>query len=104
MRVALQRLNERYQYEIADNELVGFLKNQLESDISIVGQRLESLECDDTEKEEIELYNTVLLDLYNVQRQELYALRHEKTYSDEELRKQESQIDFDEAKINLSAH
>lgn len=102
MRVAHQRLEERYKQETIANELVGFLKKQLENDISIVGQRLESLTCDDTEKEEIELYNTILLDLYTVQRKELFALRHEKIYSDEELRKQESQLDFDEAKINLA--
>jgi Na+/H+ antiporter len=102
MRASLKRLNEKYQHEIEENELVGFLKNQLESDISIAGKRLESLECDTTEREEVELYNSVLLDLYDVQRKELFVLRHEKIFSDEELRKMESELDFDEAKISLN--
>jgi Na+/H+ antiporter len=104
MRRALARLNEKYADEIADNELVGFLKHQLENDTSLVSQRLASLECDATQKEEIEQYNRVLLDIYTIQRKELTILRQEKIYSDEELRKQESQIDFDEAKINLVSH
>jgi Na+/H+ antiporter len=102
MKVALKRLNEKYAYEVEDNELVGFLKNQLENDISIVGKRLDSLECDETEKKEIELYNRILLDLYDVQRQELFVLRHEKIFGDEEIRKMESELDFDEAKISLN--
>ncbi|SEA64344.1 cation:proton antiporter [Pedobacter hartonius] len=101
---ALKRLNTKYQKEISNNELVGFLMNQLENDIAIAGQRLECLECEGMKKEELELYNLVLLDLYNVQRKELFVLRHEKTFSDEELRKIESELDFDEAKINLNRH
>jgi NhaP-type Na+/H+ or K+/H+ antiporter len=38
--------------------------------------------------------------LYGVQRKELHLLRKENRYSDEEIRKQESQLDLDEAKIN----
>jgi NhaP-type Na+/H+ and K+/H+ antiporter len=102
MEASLKRLNEKYQHEMKENELVGFLKNQLESDISIAGKRLESLECGTTDREEVELYNSVLLDLYDVQRKELFVLRHEKIFSDEELRKMESELDFDEAKISLN--
>ncbi|MCX2478179.1 Na+/H+ antiporter [Pedobacter sp. MC2016-15] len=102
MEVALKRLNHKYQDEVKENELLGFLKNQLESDISIAGKRLESLECDISERRQVEMYNRVLLDLYHVQRKEISVLRHEKTFSDEELRKMESELDFDEAKINLN--
>jgi len=99
MKVSLNRLNEKYSAEIKDNELIGFLKNQLENDISNVSLKLESLECDETEEKEIEFYHHVLLDIYSVQRRELFVLRNEKFYSDEEIRKQESQLDLDEAKI-----
>jgi Na+/H+ antiporter len=101
MRAALKRLNDKYQDEIKSNKLVGVLKKQLENDISIAGQRLDCLECGEMEKEGVQLYNTVLLDLYNVQRRELFLLRHERTFSDEEIRRMESELDFDEAKINL---
>lgn len=104
MHAGLKRLNEKYADKIKENELVGFLKNQLENDISIVGQRLESLECDETQREEVELYNHILLDIYDVQKRELFVLRHEKTFSDEEIRKQENQLDLNEAKISKSDH
>ena len=99
MKVSLDRLEKHYSKELDDNELLGFYRNQLQNDIFIVGQRLECLTCDETEKEEIERYHEILLDVYNIQRKELFALRHEKVYSDEELRKQERQLDLDEAKI-----
>jgi len=104
MQVALDRLNDQYIYEMKDNELIGFLKDQLESDIAVSAQRLDCLECGSTEREDIELYNRVLLDVYQLQRRELFVLRSEKTYSDEEIRKQENQLDLNEAKLNLSGH
>lgn len=99
MQAALKRLNEKFTLELKENELIGFLKKQLESDISITNQQLESLECDATEIEEIARYHAVLMDIYSVQRKELYQLRKEKTFSDEQIRKQENQLDLDEAKI-----
>ncbi|MEO6684525.1 MAG: cation:proton antiporter, partial [Dyadobacter sp.] len=104
MRAALEELNEKFAFEITDNELVGFLKNQLENDITLVHQRLESLECDDTEKEEIELYNSVRIQLFSVQRRKLIWLRNENLFSDEELRKHERQLDFEEAKIKMTGY
>lgn len=104
MAAGLKRLNEKYSFEIKDNELVGFLKEQMESDAAIAQQQLESLECDETEREELELYNRILLEVYEVQRKELFAIRKEKQFSDEEIRRQEYQLDFDEAKIIGSNH
>jgi CPA1 family monovalent cation:H+ antiporter len=103
MHISLKELNKKYAFEITDNELVGFLKTKLENDISIVDQRLASMACDDTQEEELHLYNKVLLHLYSLQRKELVKMRKEKAYSDEELRKYETQIDLDETRItNLS--
>ena len=99
MQAALKRLNEQFMEDMKENELIGFLKKQLESDISITNQQLESLECDTTEKVEIARYNAVLMDIYSVQRKELYQLRKEKTFSDEQIRKQENQLDLDEARL-----
>ena len=104
MHVALKELNHKYASEIKDNEMVGFLKTKLESDITIVDQRLASMECDATQQEEIRLYNKVLLHLYGLQRKEIVKMRKEKAYSDEELRKHESQIDLDEARITQTGH
>ena len=106
MEIALGRLNEKYSEEVESNELVGSLKNELENELSIVTQRLESLEADndseEKDKEQLEAYHSVLLDVYEEQRRELFRLRSTKTFSDNEIRKQQRQIDFDEAKINPS--
>ena len=99
---ALKVLNEKYAFECTDNEFVGFLRKDLENEISTMRERLESLECDETDVAEVEQHNAVLLDLYEIQRKELFNLRLEKKYSDEELRKQERQIDYEEAKLSPS--
>jgi CPA1 family monovalent cation:H+ antiporter len=101
-KAALDRLKDHYALEVKENEFVGFLKKNLENDITVTSQRLESLECVDTEHEEKELYNKVLLDIYAVQRKELFKLRTEKFFSDEEIRKMEMQLDWDELKISGS--
>jgi Na+/H+ antiporter len=103
-KAALIRLNEKYAFEAADNELVGFLKKDLEDDINVTQQRLDSLECDTTLKEEADLYNEVLKDIYHVQRQELFILKKEKFFSDEEIRKMEMQLDLNEVKISGQSH
>lgn len=99
-KAALERLNTQYSIETRENELVGFLKRDLENDIAITSERLESLECVDTGHDDKRVYNKILLDLYNVQRTELFKLRKEKFFSDEEIRKTEMQLDWDELKIS----
>jgi len=99
---ALNKLNEKFSSELENNVLLGFLKNELESDISITNQRLNSIECQACQRKEIDQYNQVLQELYSTQRKELYSIRKEVAFSDEEIRKQELQLDFDEAKITWS--
>lgn len=98
-KAALHTLEEKYPSEIKDNELVNNLKHQLENDISLTSQRIESLECNETEKGEIEIYNRVLVDLIKVQRHELIVLRKEREFGDELLRKQTEQLDLNEARL-----
>ncbi|MBX2934360.1 MAG: Na+/H+ antiporter [Ferruginibacter sp.] len=102
--LALNIINERYTNEAKENELVGFYKTNLEETIINTSQRLESLECDETEQYEIELYHHVLLDIYAQQRKELFKLRKEKYFSDEEIRKAELQLDLNELKITGAGH
>jgi Na+/H+ antiporter len=99
-KVALNTLNERYKKELGENELVQNLNDRLQNDISLTLQRLESLECNETEKEEIEIYNRVLIDLIKVQRKELIVLRTEHEFEDELLRKQTDQLDLNEARLS----
>jgi CPA1 family monovalent cation:H+ antiporter len=98
-KLGLTLLNEKFANDISENELVGLLKNNLESDVEEARQRLESLECDTMAQEEIERYHQVLRHLYSHQRKELFQLRKEKAFSDEVIRKQELQLDLDETKL-----
>lgn len=98
-KIALRLLQEKYAESIDTNELVNLLNDNLASEIVHTRQRLESLECDETEHQEIVHYHQVLLDIYAVQRKELFQLRREKFFSDEEIRKAELQLDLDELKI-----
>jgi Na+/H+ antiporter len=104
MNVAIKELDEKYAADMRDNALISGLRDQLGNDAAVMAQRLESLTCDDLKREEVEHYNRVLLHIYNVQRRELHVLRTENFYSDEEIRKQESQLDLDETRIIKAGH
>lgn len=101
---ALQIVNKKYENELNDNELVSFYKSNLESDIQVANKRLESLECDETEHQEIKKYHHLLLEIYAIQRKELFRMRKDKLFSDEEIRKAELQLDLNELKITGGGH
>lgn len=100
MQVAKKTLEQKYPHELQNNDLVQNLDKQLESDISIFSQRLYSLDCEDCGQGEVETYNRVLIDLIGTQRRELFAIKKENIFDDEVLRKQEAQLDLDEARLN----
>ena len=104
MQAALKRLKDKYSDEISSNQLIENLKKQLENDISLTWQKLKCLECFEEERGDIHLHNAVLLELIEIQRKELFLLRKEKHFDDEVLRKQQAQLDLDEAKINHYVH
>ncbi|HTF80526.1 MAG TPA: Na+/H+ antiporter, partial [Cytophagales bacterium] len=101
MRAGLFKLQQDYQKEMESNDLVANLKLQMESNISITAQKLESLVCDMTEKEE---YQKIMIELIEAQRKELITLRKGHNYDDTVLRKQEAQLDLDEAKLTQHIH
>ena len=99
---ALKRLEEHYELDAARSDLVGVLRTELQNNVAQSIQRLESLDCDETQQHEISNYNKILKDLYKVQRAELYHIRKEKAFSDEAIRQQEMQIDL--AELNSTNH
>ncbi len=96
---ALKLLNEKYTTDIKENELIGFYKSNLESESKNIEQQLQSLECSETEHQEIKRYHEVLADIYSEQHKELFQLRKENFFSDEEIRKAEMQLDLNQLKI-----
>ncbi|TDB68235.1 Na+/H+ antiporter [Arundinibacter roseus] len=101
---ALQVLTEKHEVNLADNELVANLKTQLENDLALTRQKLDSLECAESNLEELSVFHHVTKELIQIQREELAVLRAEKLFSDEMLRKQAAQLDLDEARLTGTAH
>ena len=97
--ISLRLLNSKYAEHLGGNELVTNLKSQLESDIRLTRQRMESFDCN---IREMETYNRVLTDVLAEQREELARLRTTLQFSDEVLRKQADQLDLDEARLKAS--
>lgn len=103
-KLALKRLAEKYVAETRENELVGFLKRDLEQEAVLIQQQLESLERDETDREDVKQYHHVLADIYALQRKELFQIRKEKVFSDEEVRKAELQLDLNASGLDNSGH
>ncbi len=102
--LALALINQQHLDQAKENELVGFYKDGLETSITEGRKQLASLECNETEIEEIHVYQHVLLGIYAEQRKELFKLRKGKLYTDEEIRKAELQLDLNELKITGLGH
>ncbi|QJW90448.1 Na+/H+ antiporter [Spirosoma taeanense] len=99
--VALKTLNGKHAEEATTNELVGNLKNRLETDLDLTAQHLHSLDCD---AGKIKRYNQILSGILTAQRDELRRLRHKKEFDDEVIRKEEARIDLEEEKVDHPIH
>ncbi len=95
---SLEVLRLKYSHLVPSNELVTNLRKQLENDISLVKQKLNSLEYE-TDKYEMKDYQEVMSDLLQKQRDVLAELRDDHTYVDEVLRNYASQLDLEEARL-----
>lgn len=97
--LGLNYINENYQTEIFQNDLIEYYKNSLENEISNNQKSFDSVECRDTKKEEVEQYHHLLLEVYALQRKELFKMRKHKEFEDSEIRKAELQIDLNDLKV-----
>jgi len=103
-KVSLNLLKEKYTQLTETNELVANLMSQLENDTMLTQQKLDSLECDEIDNQELNELHQVMVEILSKQREELARLRFDKTYSDEVLRSQASQLDLEEATLNETRH
>lgn len=97
---SLRLLSEKHARHLEENELVANLRSQLESDIKLTEQRMDSFDCQMSEMED---YQLVLTDVIREQREELIRLRATLQFSDEVIRKQADQLDLDEARLTRRA-
>ena len=99
LKVSIARINEHYNLEAQDVSLVANLRSEMQNALEHSSKRLESMECEELETAEVEVFKKVLKDLYHVQRKELHLVRKEKEFSDEVIRRQEMQIDLSDTKL-----
>ncbi|SHE98021.1 Na+/H+ antiporter [Chryseobacterium sp. OV279] len=102
--LAVDRLNEKYEKSLTGNSLVGNLKENLQNDIKLHENHLSSLEMCTNRQNDLKEYHEIMLDIFAIQRKELFRLKREKLFSDDEIRKAESQLDLNELKITGNRH
>jgi CPA1 family monovalent cation:H+ antiporter len=101
MQAALNQLNEKYSLQVLNNELVGNLKNRIDSEVYLTSQHLDSLDCN---ADQVIEYNEILKEISAVKRRELHRLRNKQEFDDEVIRKEEARIDLEEEKIDHPIH
>ncbi len=103
-KLAVDKLNHEYKESLDTNSLVGNLKKMLENDIHLHQNHLASIEMCTNRQNDMKKYHQIMLDIFALQRKELFRMKREKQYSDDEIRKAESQLDLNELKITGNKH
>ncbi|KPE52796.1 Na+/H+ antiporter [Chryseobacterium indologenes] len=101
-RLAIEQLNK--EQEVSSNSLIENLKTALENDIKLHQNHLSSLEMCTNRQNDMKEYHKIMLDIFALQRKELFKMKREKLFSDDEIRKAESQLDLNELKITGNKH
>jgi Na+/H+ antiporter len=102
--LAINRINEKYNAHVQSNSLVENLRNTLENDMMLHQNHISSIEQCTNRQNDLKEYHQILLDIFALQRKELFAMKRSKQFSDDEIRKAESQLDLNELKITANKH
>jgi monovalent cation/hydrogen antiporter len=102
--LAVNRLDEKYQSNLETNSLVENFKHTIENDILQQQGHLESLEMCTNRRNDLNEYHEIMLDIFALQRKELFKIKRENQFSEDEVRKAESQLDLNELKITGTKH
>ncbi|RZL02484.1 MAG: Na+/H+ antiporter, partial [Pedobacter sp.] len=100
LKVSMNAIDQKYREELAVNGLISSFQAQMQNELDHSGKKLDSMECETYESNEVSVFNKVLKDLYQLQRKELHLIRKEKKFGDEVIRAQEMQIDLSDTKLN----
>lgn len=65
---------------------------------------LQSLDMCTNRKNDLDEYQEIMLDIFAEQRKELFRIKRENIFSEDEVRKVESQLDLNELKITGTKH
>lgn len=97
--LAVKYLDEHYKVEMNTNDLLKRIKLFHQNNASMTDEKMQQLGRSEEDQEPLRLATRVRLELIELNRKELINIRSEKIYEDEVLRKQELQLDYEEAKL-----
>nr|WP_293833727.1 Na+/H+ antiporter [uncultured Arsenicibacter sp.] len=101
VKVAIEALESQYADEMASNEWVKNLRRRMVADHGHAEGYLAAVTCIPEQKEAVSRYREIHADLLKIQRRELYKMRKRTELDDEVIRKQEAQMDLDEASLSM---
>ncbi|MBB6499309.1 Na+/H+ antiporter [Pedobacter cryoconitis] len=93
---SLRRIQENYQFQCIHNELMANFKSELEGSLNDKKNNLEAFRLGQIDKQELKVYNEIMLDLIRIQRNELHLLKKDKNYDDDIIRMEERRLDLEE--------
>lgn len=99
----MEHITEHYPEESRTIEAFGRLRSRYERMAEITDKQLKKEENNGMQPNFLPRYRSLLLDLVSIQRQELSRMRHENQFSDETLRKKETELDLEEARFRRLA-
>lgn len=98
LNASLKHIDHNYATDLKSHELIRNFREQLENDILITTHDLDPNYCNHKEKEAIERYQAIYLDVLNIKRQALMELRDQDGIDSELIRKLEGQLDLEQEK------
>ncbi|MBV8325073.1 Na+/H+ antiporter [Chryseobacterium sp.] len=102
--LAVNKLDKEYKKTVNDNSLVGNFRKGLQQDIQLHQNHLSSIEMCNDRQHDMKIFHKIVLEIIALQRKELFKMKREKQFSDDEIRKAESQLDLNELKITGNKH
>jgi monovalent cation/hydrogen antiporter len=96
---ALQLITTAYAADVESIDAFAMLKHRYERIVEFSGKKLGKEEGNDETAAYLPRYRRMLLEVIDQQREELGRMRHRNEYSDEILRRQELELDLEEARM-----
>jgi len=99
MKLSLELLEEKYSGLMQSNTLIRTLKQKLENELGFTRMNIDSLKTDANEKQQVQEYNQVLLEIGKLQQRQLAKMGSNDLFDEEVIRREEARIDLDQNKI-----
>ncbi|MFT4072601.1 MAG: Na+/H+ antiporter [Dysgonamonadaceae bacterium] len=102
--IALKLIEEKYRNQEQQNVLIEALILNLEKENEMHSGNINSYEVCSNRRQDVKELQKFVLEIHSLQRKQLFRMKKNKEFSDEEIRKAEMQLDFEELKILGGKH